>query len=169
MPTVEPTQIPGTATTRPVNSSQTFKGINHGTSHHTLNSRIVFAALMLLPVIPVAAQTAALDGKVFVTDIGFKGKDAHEKGEILTFKDGKFHSSNCDQYGYNQGDYKTATQGDGTTFETETQSEKYGRLSWKGTVRGSQIEGTFTMFPKPVFFDRNPAPIEHWFKGQPKV
>ena len=113
---------------------------------------------MLLPVIPVAAQTAALDGKVFVTDIGFKGKDAHEKGEILTFKDGKFHSSNCDQYGYNQGDYKTATQGDGTTFETETQSEKYGRLAWKGTVRGSQIEGTFTMFPKPVFFDRNPAP-----------
>ena len=138
-------------------------------SRQTLIAHTLCAALMVLPIMPVAAQTATLDGKVFVADIGYKGKDAHDKGDIMTFKDGKFHSATCDQYGYNKGDYKTTTQGDATTFETETQSEKYGRLQWKGTVRGGQIEGTFTMFPKPGFFDRNPAPIEHWFKGQPKV
>lgn len=137
--------------------------------HHTPIARTLFAALMLSSAMPIAAQTAALDGKVFITDIGFKGKDAHEKGDVLTFKDGKFHSSNCDQYGYNKGEYKTNTQGDATTFETETYSEKYGRLAWKGTVRGDQIEGNFTMFPKPGFLNRNPAPIEHWFKGQPKM
>jgi hypothetical protein len=137
-------------------------------SRHTLIALTLFATLMMLPVTQVAAQTAGLDGKVFVTDIGFKGKEVHERGDILTFKDGKFHSSNCDQYGYNKGDYKTTAQGDATTFETETYSEKYGRLAWKGTVRGDQIEGNFTMFPKPGFFNRNPAPIEHWFKGQPK-
>ena len=138
-------------------------------SRHTLVAYSLFTALMLFPVMPVAAQATSLDGKVFVADIGYKGKEAHDKGDIITFKDGKFHSATCDQYGYNKGDYKTATQGDATTFETETQSEKYGRLSWKGTVRGSQIEGTFIMYPKPGFFDRNPAPVEHWFKGQPKV
>ena len=136
---------------------------------HTLVARSLFTALMLFPVMPAAAQATSLDGKVFVADIGYKGKEAHDKGDIITFKDGKFHSATCDQYGYTKGDYKTATQGDATTFETETQSEKYGRLSWKGTVRGSQIEGTFIMYPKPGFFDRNPAPVEHWFKGQPKV
>jgi hypothetical protein len=138
-------------------------------SHNKLLTRTLFAALMLSSVMPVAAQMAALDGRVFITDIGFKGKDAHEKGDVLTFSEGKFHSSNCDQYGYNKGAYKTSIQGDSTTFETDTHSEKYGRLSWKGTVRGSQIEGVFTMYPKPGFFDRNPAPIEHWFKGQPKM
>ena len=136
---------------------------------HTLITHAVFAALMILPVTQVAAQATPLEGKVFVADIGFKGKDAHDKGDIITFKDGKFHSAMCDQYGYNKGEYKATTQGDATTFETETQSEKHGRLVWKGTVRGGQIEGNFTMLPKPGFFDRNPAPVEHWFKGQSKL
>ena len=137
-------------------------------TRRTLITHAVFAALMVLPVTPVAAQALPLDGKVFVADIGYKGKDAHDKGDIITFKDGKFHSATCDQYGYNKGDYKAATQGDATTFDVETQSEKYGRLQWKGTVRAGQIEGTFVMLPKPGFFDRNPAPVEHWFKGQAK-
>ena len=135
----------------------------------TLFTHAVFAALMTLPVMPVAAQAAALDGKVFVADIGYKGKEAHDKGDIITFKDGKFHSATCDQYGYNKAAYKSATQGDATTFEVETESEKYGRLQWKGTVRGGQIEGTFVMLPKPGFFDRNPAPVDHWYKGQAKL
>lgn len=138
-------------------------------SRHSLITQAVFAALMALPVTQVAAQAMPLEGKVFIADIGYKGKDAHDKGDIITFKDGKFHSATCDQYGYNKGDYKAVTQGDATTFEVETQSEKYGRLQWKGTVRSNQIEGTFIMLPKPGFFDRNPAPVEHWFKGQPKA
>lgn len=138
-------------------------------SRRTFIMHTVLAALMALPVTQAAAQAMPLEGKVFVADIGYKGKDAHDKNDIITFKDGKFHSATCDQYGYNKGAYKTATQGDATTFEVETESEKYGRLQWRGTVRGSQIEGNFTMFPKPGFFDRNPAPVEHWFKGQAKV
>ncbi len=138
-------------------------------SHRTLAAFTAFFTLLALTATQSAAQTPALDGKVFVADIGYKGKDAHDKGDTITFQAGKFHSATCDQYGYNKGDYKTTTQGDATTFETETQSEKYGRLQWKGTVRGSQIEGTFIMFPKPGFFDRNPAPVEHWFKGQSKT
>ena len=46
----------------------------------------LFAATLVLT--PVGAQTATLDGKVFVADAGEKGKAADEKGDIITFKDG---------------------------------------------------------------------------------
>ena len=115
-----------------------------------------------------AAPAATLDGKVFLADAGIKGKAADEKDDVLSFTNGKFHSSSCDQYGYNKGDYKTIAEADGIRFETETYSEKYGKLAWRGVVRGDAIEGTFIQYPKAGFFNSNPAPIEHWFKGKVK-
>ena len=140
-------------------------------STHKFISIAAFAALLaLLLVSPTAAaQASTLDGKVFVADAGEKGKDADEKGDIITFKDGKLHSSSCDQYGYGKGSYKSAAQGDAITFEAETTSDKDGRLAWKGVVRGDTIEGTFTHYRKGGFFNPNPAPIEHWFKGKAKT
>jgi hypothetical protein len=114
------------------------------------------------------AQPALLDGRVFIADAGHKGKPADEKGDVLTFAGGKFHSSVCDQYGYDKGDYKATKAGDAIEFEAVTVSEKYGRIVCKGTIRGSEIEGTFLFHPKPGFFNKNPAPEEHWFKGKAK-
>lgn len=114
------------------------------------------------------AQTALLEGRVFVADAGHKGKPADEKGDVLTYAGGKFHSSLCDQFGYDKGDYKATKVGDAVEFEAVTVSEKYGRNVWKGTIRGSEIEGTFLFYPKPGFFNKNPAPEEHWFKGKAK-
>jgi hypothetical protein len=138
-------------------------------SPRTHITRAVFAALMVLPVVPVAVQAAPLDGKVFVADAGIKGKEADEKGDVITFKEGKFHSSICDQYGYNKGDYKAVANGDAIAFEVETTSENDGRLVWKGSVRGDQVEGSFIHYRKGGFFNSNPAPVEHWFKGQAKL
>lgn len=129
---------------------------------------ISVGALLIFPVTHVGAQATSLDGKVFVADAGEKGKAADEKADVLTFKDGKFHSSSCDQYGYSKGIYKTSAEGDAIIFEVETQSDKDGRLVWKGSVRGDQIEGNFTHFRKEGFFNVNPAPVEHWFKGKVK-
>ena len=125
-------------------------------------------ALFMLSAAPVAAQTTPLDGKTFIAEAGEKGKAADEKNDVITFKDGKFHSSSCDQYGYGKGDYKSSLQGDAVTFEAETKSEKDGRLVWKGSIRGDLIEGYFTHYRKGGFFNANPAPIEHWFKGKVK-
>ena len=130
---------------------------------------ISVATLFILPAANLGAQTTSLDGKVFVTDAGEKGKPADEKADIITFKDGKFHSSSCDQYGYNKGIYKTSAEGDAIVFEVETQSDKDGRLVWKGSVRGDQIEGNFMHYRKGGFFNSNPAPVEHWFKGKVKA
>ena len=129
---------------------------------------ISVGALLIFPVTHVGAQATSLDGKVFVADAGEKGKAADEKADVLTFKDGKFHSSSCDQYGYSKGIYKTSAEGDAIIFEVETQSDKDGRLVWKGSVRGDQIEGNFTHYRKGGFFNSNPAPVEHWFKGKVK-
>ena len=131
---------------------------------------IAFAALTVAAsAAPLAqAQTAMLDGKAFVADAGHKGKAADEKGDVITFADGKLHSSMCDQYGYDKGAYKATRVGDAVEFEATTVSEKYGRNVWKGTIKGNEIEGTFLFYPKPGFFNKNPAPEEHWFKGKAK-
>ena len=135
------------------------------------NARYVACALFAAAALaaPMAfAQTALLDGRAFVADAGLKGKPADEKGDVLTFAGGKFHSSACDKYGYDKGDYKATKVGDAVEFEAVTLSEKYGRNVWKGTIRGTEIEGTFLFHPKPGFFNKNPAPEEHWFKGKAK-
>ncbi len=125
---------------------------------------------ILLPLFLVAqplvfAETGPLDGKTFAAELGEKGKPAHEKADVISFKDGKFHSSSCDKYGYNQGAYTVAASGDATTFDVETVSESDGKLQWHGVVKGAEIEGKYTHYPKPGFFRRNPAPVESWFKG----
>jgi len=131
---------------------------------------IACAALLasVLAVPPAFAQTATLDGRAFVGEAGLKGKPADEKNEVITFAEGKLHSSACDQYGYEKGDYKATKVGEAIEFEAVTLSEKYGRNVWKGTVRGSDIEGTMVFYPKPGFFNKNPAPEEHWFKAKAK-
>jgi hypothetical protein len=133
-----------------------------------IKSLLILLPLFLAAQPVVFAQTGALDGQTFVAELGVKGKPAHEKADVITFKDGKFHSSSCDQYGYNQGVYSVVASADATTFDVETVSESDGKLSWQGVVKGTEIEGKFTHYPKPGFFRRNPAPVENWFKGKLK-
>lgn len=127
------------------------------------------ATFLAMPMAEAQAPTlAALDGRVFVADAGEKGRPAEEKADIITFTGGKFHSSLCDQYGYEKGDYQAARAGDAVTFDAETRSEKDGRLVWRGTVRGDEIEGTFVHYRKGWMLNPNPDPVEHWFKGRVK-
>ena len=84
--------------------------------------RRVLTAFACALVVPLAAAQSALDGKKFDTQAGLTGKAAHVKQDILSFDGVKFHSSDCDQYGYGKGDYKVSRQGDVTTFEVETVS-----------------------------------------------
>jgi hypothetical protein len=134
-------------------------------------SRLAFAfvAISLGFVSPdLPAQQGPLDGRAFVADAGEKGKPADEKGDVITFAGGKFHSSACDQFGYGKGAYRASAAAGVVTFEAETTSEKDGRLAWKGTVKDDAIEGTFIHYRKGWFLNPNPEPVEHWFKGQAK-
>jgi hypothetical protein len=135
-----------------------------------MNARTLLRNALLVSLFAVPAQAlaqaASLDGRSFVADAGEKGKAADEKGDVLTFAAGRFHSSACDQWGYGKAAYRASADGEAIGFETETSSEKDGRLVWKGTVRGDTIEGTFIHHPKGWFLNPNPAPVEHWFRGK---
>jgi hypothetical protein len=133
---------------------------------NSITAFLLGAALAFAPA--TFAQSGPLDGKAFTGDAGPKGKEADEKGDVITFAGGMFHSSICDQYGYSKAPYKATVVGEAINFETETQSEKDGRLVWKGTVRGNDIEGTFVHHKKGWLLNPNPEPEEHWFKGKVK-
>ncbi|MEO8133692.1 MAG: hypothetical protein ABI831_06935 [Betaproteobacteria bacterium] len=141
------------------------------TAHRILeivsSSAAMFALCAMAGSFTVVAA-GPLDGKVFVGEAGEKGKPADEKNDIITFADGKFHSSACDQWGFNKAEYTARTEGDATVFEAETVSDKEGRLKWKGTLKGGVIEGAFVHLRKPAWYRPNPEPIEHWFKAVPK-
>ena len=124
------------------------------------------ALIMLVLAIPLAAAQPLLEGRKFNTEAGYSGKPTHVKEDILSFQSGKFHSSDCDQYGYNRGDYRATAQGGGVAFEVETVSEQYGRNVWKGVVTGDAIEGTMVFYRKPTWWRPNPDPLEHWFRGK---
>jgi len=133
------------------------------------SARTALAALLLAAALgpqAVFAQANLLDGRTFVVSEGDAGKPANIEANVLTFSDGRFHSKECDQWGYDKGEVKAFREGDAIRFEAETRSEKYGtRQVWAGTVKGNAIDGKKVVYGKPSFFRPNPEPREGWFKG----
>ena len=110
----------------------------------TLRSLFVPGLCMAVAPEPAPASRAALDGRNFdgiVIECGKTSGDA----DRLIFKDGRFRSTACDQYGYGDGPYKATRSGETVVFEAETESPKYGKLLWNGVVRGPRLDGTMTM------------------------
>ena len=115
-----------------------------------------FIVIGLLVVLP--AHASPLEGKTFVGEIAKKG-EAKADPDTFSFKEGKFHSTGCDPYGFKPSPYKIEKAGDAWSFTAECTSPKEGSMSWKGTVKGSTVSGT-ALWTKP-----GQAPIEYTFKG----
>ena len=113
---------------------------------------VVVAALAVAA--PLAVAQGLLDGKKFFGEAGVVGKAADEKNEVISFADGRFHSSSCDQYGFNRAEYQATKEHDAIRFETTTVSESDGRLHWRGLLKGEVLEGNFTHYRKPSWWRR---------------
>jgi len=113
------------------------------------------AALALPVVAPALAQGSPLEGRRFEGVFLERGKTKGD-ADTLTFQGGRFRSSACDRYGYGDAPYRATMAGDTVTFEAETESPKYGKLLWRGTVRGDKLDATVLM-PR-----EGKAPIENW-------
>src|SRR5438477_4821370 len=98
-------------------------------------------ALLIAALVPTLAAAESLDGRSFQGVFIERGKTSGD-ADTLVFKDGRFRSSACDQYGYGDAAYKTTTAGDTVRFEAETASPKYGKLFWSGEVRGGKLDAT---------------------------
>ena len=92
----------------------------------------------------VLSQAAALDGRSFEGVVLESGKTSGD-ADTLIFARGRFRSTACDRYEYGDGPYTASAAGDAISFEAETESPKYGKLLWKGVVRGGKLDGTMTM------------------------
>jgi len=88
-------------------------------------------------------MTAMLDGRSFEGVVLESGKTSGD-ADTLIFKQGRFRSTACDRWEYGDGPYTATTSGDTIAFEAETESPKYGKLQWKGVVRGRKLDGTLT-------------------------
>ncbi len=117
-------------------------------------SAALCALAMMLTSAPALAS-GALDGKRFDGVFMERGKTSGD-ADTLTFREGRFRSSACDKYGYSDATYKTSSQGDSTVFEAETESARYGKLLWKGTVRGEKLDATV------MSIRSGKAPVENW-------
>jgi hypothetical protein len=87
-----------------------------------------------LPSMAVSSET--LDGKQFVAIV-----DGEE--DILTFHDGTFHSSSCDEHGFGPGEYTSQQTEDGISFEAKTTSADNGQMVWTGKVKDDKIVGSY--------------------------
>jgi len=90
------------------------------------------------------SQTHPLDGRRFDGVVLECGKTAGD-ADTLTFEGGRFRSSACDRYDYGDGAYTATAAAGEIAFEAETISPKYGKLLWRGVVRGPRLDGTLTM------------------------
>lgn len=93
---------------------------------------------------PARSQVMVLDGRNFEGVVLKRGETSGD-ADTLIFKDGRFRSTACDQYGYGDGPYTASVSGDAVLFEAQTESPKSGKLLWKGVVRGEKLDGTLTM------------------------
>ena len=82
-----------------------------------------------------------LDGRSFEGVFIPRGKTSGD-AETLVFKGGRLRSLACDAYGYSDGAYRVTGNGDGTKFEAQTESAKYGKILWSGIVRGGKLDAT---------------------------
>jgi hypothetical protein len=116
---------------------------------------VLAAAVALAAPLLAFAEAGPLDGLKFEGVFLERGKTSGD-ADTLSFQDGRFRSSACDRYGYADAPYKSTPQGDAVVFEAETQSPRYGRLLWKGTVRAGKLDATATMIRE------GKPPVENW-------
>lgn len=110
--------------------------------------------------VALAAEVAkgALDGKSYSGMLGEKGKTKGDKDDFV-FKEGTFHSTACDAYGFGAAAYTAREEAGAIAFEATTHSAKEGDMEWKGAVKGDAVEGTV------VWKKAGKAPKDYWFKG----
>jgi hypothetical protein len=88
-----------------------------------------------------AAESGAspLDGRTFHGEI-LDHKGLVRAKDVLTFKNGKFHSVTCAQLGFGESPYWTRVEGTAIHFLVEVSSPDSGTMRFTGSVRGGEVE-----------------------------
>ena len=129
-----------------------------------LKTLLLISIAVIFGMAGMSAYAGSLDGKTFTGPTGIMGKEASEKDEVR-FENGKFVSEGCKEWGFGHGSYLTSTEGKNTHFVADTYSDKEGRITWIGTISGSNADVTYLWYKKGAY--AKPEQIK-WFKGSMK-
>jgi hypothetical protein len=127
----------------------------------TVLRTFVLSIFLMVSLVSTPALAGSLDGKTFSGKEGHIGKEALGDDTVV-FENGKFISNGCKEWGFSGGDYTTTVDGDKVHFVADTYSEKYGRITWTGTVAGDHIDATYIWYDKGKY--SKPEQVK-WFSG----
>ena len=122
---------------------------------------ISFLVFILAAFLYFPAFAGSLDGKTFSGKEGHIGKKA-SGDDVVVFEDGVFVSNGCKEWGFSGGEYTTTNDGDKVHFVADTFSEKYGRITWTGTVAENHLDATYIWYDKGKY--SKPEQVK-WFSG----
>jgi hypothetical protein len=125
---------------------------------------VAFWITLFFFVMAIPAYSEMLDGKEFVGKSGRLGKGASDDDQIK-FENGKFTSTGCTEYGFGDADYTTKVDGDRIFFTADIYSDKYGRITYSGFVKGNDMSANYIWWDRGKY--ENPEQIK-WFKGSTK-
>ena len=123
--------------------------------HPSRRALLIGALSSVAAAAPALADPSPLEGRRFDGLFVKRGKTSGD-ADTITFGGGRMRSRACDKYGYGDAPYRSSNLADGVAFEAETESPRYGKLLWKGTVRGDKLDATVMMLR-----DGKP-PVENW-------
>jgi hypothetical protein len=113
------------------------------------------------------AINGTLEGKVFVGHTGPLGSTAIDGEDEIIFKNGRFLSTACNNWGFGSAPYQAAVKPDGIHFEALTRSPRHGQIQWRGVMAGNTLEATYLWTKhRWYWFD---AREERRFEGKLKV
>ena len=131
----------------------------------TKKNLILIGFTLLFFLISIPAYSGMLDGKTFSGKNGHLGKDGSGSDEIK-FENGKFVSVTCsEKYGFSDSEYTTKVDGDKVFFTADIYSDKYGRMTYSGYVKGNDISANYFWYDKGKY--EKPEQVK-WFKGSAK-
>ena len=125
---------------------------------------ITFWVTLFFFVMAIPAYSGILDGKTFAGKNGEIGKSGSEDDEIK-FENGKFLSVGCAKYGFGDADYTTKVDGDKVFFTADIYSNRYGRITYSGMIKGNNLKATFVWFEKGKY--EKPEQVK-WWEGSVK-
>lgn len=124
----------------------------------------IFWITLFFFIMAIPAYSGILDGKTFVGKNGIIGKNSSEDDEIK-FENGKFLSVGCEKCGFGDAEYTTKIDGNRVFFTADIYSDKYGRITYSGVVKGDDLKAAFIRFEKGKY--GKPEQVK-WWKGNVK-
>lgn len=82
-----------------------------------------------------------LDNRRFPGTLRAQG-DAKPEEDVFTFKDGKFVSEGCLEWGFTPAPYWVRKDSEGVHFLSELSSPEHGTMRYEGTFDGKALKGT---------------------------